>query len=283
MRGTLHLIAADDYGWLVPLVVEPRITNSYRRLAQEGVAADTAASAIGLIERTLESDGPLTRPEIAERLARHRIRIEGQVIAHLVWLASARGVICYGPDRGRDRCFVLVRDWLGEPESMEREPALAELAVRYLRAHGPSVPADFALWSGLRHGDAQRAWREVAGRLTEVATARGPLWSLKSHSELAPRGLVRLLPFFDEYLLGWKDRGVAVPAHHMTRINRGGGWIHPVVVEDGRAVGTWSMDAGAQLVVHPFAQFASTLRRKVVADARDVAAFLERPVEVVVN
>src|SRR5207244_11621557 len=161
MRGTLHLIAAEDHGWLVPLVIEPRVANARRRVKQEGVPGDQAVRAVRLIERMLQRDGPLTRAEIAERLRRHRIRTEGQAIAHLVWLAAAEGVMCYGPDRGSTRCFVLVRDWAGQDrtEPMEPAAALAELAVRYLRAHGPAEPADLASGSGVRLGDARRDCR----------------------------------------------------------------------------------------------------------------------------
>src|SRR6266542_3450257 len=89
MRGTLHLVAAEDHGWLVPLVVEPRVANAHRRLRQEGVSSDQAARALGLIERMLEREGPLLRRDVAARLRRRGIRTEGQAIAHLMWLAAA--------------------------------------------------------------------------------------------------------------------------------------------------------------------------------------------------
>jgi hypothetical protein len=206
MRGTLYLIAAEDYGWLVPLVVEPRIPNAFRRLEQEGVPSDQPAKAVRLIRRMLGREGPLTRPEIAERLRSGRIRTEGQALVHLLWLASAKGVICRGPERGRDQCFVLVRDWIGEPEPMERDVALGELAVRFLKAHGPATPADLAMWSGIRVGDARRAWAGIGDRLLEVETGRGAMWSLRRSAAEAPAGVVRLIPWWDEYLLGWKDR-----------------------------------------------------------------------------
>ena len=155
MRGTLHLIAAEDYGWLVPLTTEPGLVNAYRRLNQEEVPADQPAKAVRLISRMLEREGPLTRAEIADRLQREGIRVAGQAIAHLMWLAAAQGVICYGPDQR----FALVADWLGEPKPWERDEALAELAVRYLRSHGPAGPADLAYWSGIRTSDATRARR----------------------------------------------------------------------------------------------------------------------------
>src|ERR1700680_98514 len=150
MRGTLHLIAAEDVGWWQPLIMEPRIANAHRRLREEGVPADQTAKAVRLIARMLERDGPLIRSEIAERLRRQGVRTEGQAIAHLVWVAAAQGVICYGPDRDGERGLVLGRGWRGEQNPMEQDEALAELAIRYLTAHAPATAADMAFWSGLR-------------------------------------------------------------------------------------------------------------------------------------
>jgi hypothetical protein len=277
MRGTLHLLATEDYGWLVPLVIEPRLATATRRLQQEGFAANQVPKAMSAIARMVERDGPLSRSHIAERLRDRGIRTEGQAIAHLIWLASARGIVCYGPDQGGDRRFVLLRDWLGEPEPMDRDSALAELAVRYVRAHGPAVPSDLALWSGLRMPDVNRAWRAVGPRLDEREASGRTLWTLRSGADVAQSGLVRLLPSFDEYLLGWKDRAFAVPPEHWRKINRGGGWLHPVVLADGRAVATWRPERASTrtvLRIDPFDPLSPRVRARITTEGERVARFL---------
>lgn len=279
MRGTLHLIAAEDYGWLVPLTTEPSLANAHRRLKQEGVHGDQPAKAVRLIAKMLEREGPLTRAAIADRLQQKGIQTAGQAIAHLVWLAAAQGVICYGPDQS----FVLVEDWLRKSKPRERGAALAELAIRYLRSHGPAGPADLAFWSGIRTSDANRAWKAIAGRLVELETARGPRWVLRSTPNEAPSGIVRLLPAFDEYLLGWKDRDVVVAAEHRAKINRGGGWLHPVVLVDGQVVATWRSKSASKTLSLEFAPFVAltpAVGRAVVAEAKDIAVFLGVPVGV---
>jgi hypothetical protein len=279
MRGTLHLLAAEDHAWLVPLVIERRIANAHRRLRQEGVTGDQSAKAVRSIERMLGREGPLLRSEIAERLQSQGIRTEGQAIAHLVWLAAAEGTICYGPDRGGERCFVLTRDWLGRPVTkLDPDHALNELAVRYLRAHAPAEPADLATWSGIAPAEARRAWRGIDDRLIEVATDRGPRWTLRHAISPPTNEVVGLLPAFDEYLLGWKDRQLIAPASHWKTIQRSGGWLHPVVLVDGRAMGTWSSQraAGAlRIEVSPFEPLGPPLRRRIDEDARDIGRFLK--------
>jgi hypothetical protein len=279
MRGTLHLLAADDHAWLVPLVIERRIANAHRRLRQEGVAGDQPAKAVRSIERMLAREGPLLRSEIAERLESQGIRTEGQAIAHLVWLAAAEGTICYGPDRGGERCFVLARDWLGRPVTKLRpDDALNELAVRYLRAHALAEPADLATWSGIAPTEARRAWRGIEERLVEVATDRGPRWTLRHAISPPSDEVVRLLAAFDEYLLGWKDRQLIASASRWKTIQRGGGWLHAVVLVDGRAVGTWSSERtthGLRVDVSPFEPLGPALRRRIDEDARDIGRSLK--------
>ena len=283
MRGTLHLIASDDHAWLVPLVIERRIANAHRRLRQEGVTGDRPAKAVRAIARMLEREGPLVRAEIAGRLRRRGIPMEGQAIAHLVWLAAAEGTICYGPDRGRERCFVLVRDWLGPGRPMDPESAFGELVVRYLRAHAPADPADLAAWSGIAPADARRAWRSVEDRLTEVSTARGPRWALRRAAAQPSHEVVRLLPAFDEYLLGWKDRRLIASTVRWRTIQRGGGWLHPVVLADGTAVGTWSSERSGDrmsLTVRPFGPLEHTHRRRIDEEGRDIGRFLGTETEI---
>ena len=276
MRGTLHVIAAEDHGWLVSLTMERWFAGARRRLAQEGVPWNTAERAVGLIDDMLAADGPLTRGEIADRLRRRRVRTDGQAIAYLVGLAAARGVCCYGPKRNGQPAFALVRDWLGATRSLDRDDALAELAIRYLGAHGPAEPADLAAWSGLRAADARRAWGLVGDRLAEVETVRGTLWRLRSRRAEAPEGLVRLLPMFDEYLMGWRTREMVLPQKHERLVVPGGGMIRQAAVVDGVVAATWAAEAnrGRLLVtVRPVAKPSAPVRRSVESEAGDVARF----------
>lgn len=274
MRGTIHLIAAEDVGWLVPMTVSP--PSSLRRLAEEGVSARSADRAVGLIEDMLAAEGPLTRAEIAERLRRRRIPTEGQAMAHLTWLASARGVCCFGPTRGGRPTFVLLRDWVDEPRPMDRDRSLAELGTRYLAGYGPAGPEDLAAWSGLRAADVRRAWSLVADRLVEVETEGVTRWRLKGRRNEAPPDLVRLLPMFDAYLLGWRSRDLVLTARHRHRVVPGGGIIHQAVLTDGVVRGTWSSDTGSdglRISVSPFGRPPPRLRRALEAEAEDVARF----------
>jgi Winged helix DNA-binding domain len=282
MRGTLHLVAEEDVGWLTDLTVASNPGSSNRRLREMGVGPDQTTRGVRAIERMLDREGPLTRNEIGERLRRRGLPTEGQILPHLLWLAAARASVCFGPDREGQRTHVLVRDWLGAPGLMDRDTALAELAVRYLRSHAPATPTDLSSWAGIGVSDAKSGWRAIEGRLVEVATARGRMWRLRSRESEAPPGLVRLLPSFDEYLLGWKDRSPVARPEHWRKIHPGAGWYHPAAVVDGRGTGTWKTVRGPEVTrieVRPFTRPSPSVRRGLQAEAEALSRYLRTPAE----
>ena len=285
MRGTLHLIPTDVLGWLVPLTLESGVTQARRRLSQLGIP-DDPERAVRAVHRMLDRDGPLTRREIEERLRRAGYRPEGYAAAYLVWLGTPRHIVVFGPERDGENTYILSRDWAGPSERLDRQPALAELTGRYLAAHGPATPGDLAFWAGIRAAEARRGWKAIEDRLEEVQTSRGPMWRLRAHRPELPRGIVRLLPSFDEYLLGWKDRSYVADASSWRRVNPGGGWYHPAVVADGRAIGTWKTERrmdGIALRVRRFSTVPPAVRRKLRQEGQDVGRYLKRPVDIEVG
>jgi hypothetical protein len=237
-RGTLHLMAAEDVGWLVGLFGPQWIQGSRRRLGQEGVPGSTE-ELLRVTERALAGQGPLTKVQLGERLTALGCPAQGQGVVHLAALAAAHGLVVLGPDAGTKPTYVYAEDWLGRrpvPEP-DRDRALAELARRYLRAHGPAGPEDLAAWSGLGTGEARRAFAAVADELVGHQYRDRPLWSLGGAR--AAQASVVLVPAFDEYLLGWRDRSLILDPAYTKTIVPGGGIVHPAVVADGRVVGTW--------------------------------------------
>lgn len=271
-RGTLHLVGREDYPWLLALTAPGRLIGNARRLRQEGVSADDADRAVAIVERALADDGPLTRPELAERIAARGIRTAGQATPHLLTLVALRGVAVLGPTRGGGHAFALARDWLGRHAPVARDAALAELARRYLRGHGPATAADLAGWAGLPLRDARagvsaiaRELAQGAGGLVDLAARPGP-----PAAAIPPR----LLPAFDPYLLGWKDRAFAVPARHARRVHPGGGMVRATATVDGRAVGTWTLPGGT-VALELFARVDAAARAALQEEADDVERFAQ--------
>jgi len=284
MRGTLHLVAATDAGWLVALLGPVFAAAGRRRRLQLGLDDRLCERALEALPAVL-AGGPLPRADLVRGLAAVGVRVDpdGQAPAHLVGYAAMRGLVCRGPDLDGDQAsYVLLEDWVGAGANRALDPddALAELARRYLGGHGPAGPEDLAAWSGLPVGRARRAFELAAGELREVEADGRRLWAPAGAAATRPRAaepVVRLLGRFDDYLLGWRDRDLVLDARFARRV-QAGGWVHPAVVVDGRVAGTWrARRAGGRLdvTVTPFSgRLPRGTRPGLEAEAADLGRFL---------
>ncbi len=278
MRKTIHLIPTDDAGWWLPLFEPETERWSRRRLEQLGLPVAKQDRALDAIARALADEGPLTRSEARERAEAAGVKLNQQTGMHIALTAVLSGIACLGPDRGKTTCLVRREDWLGRPPRFDRPKALAELARRYLGAFAPATDRDFAYWSGLPLRDVRAGLESIATEIEEVP--------VEGETMLAPRGgrrrlpaagQVRMLGNFDTYLLGWKDRGFSVAGEHAIHVKEGGGgWIRPVIVEDGIVVGGWrSSRKGGRLEITlnlPKAE-RKRLGSKIEAEVADLARF----------
>jgi hypothetical protein len=268
-RGTLHLVRSNDYWWLHSLTTPQLLPGSDRRLAQEKVTPGDADRGVGIIERALERDGPLSRDRLRELIAAAGIRTQGQAFAHILLLASIRGLIVRGPIVGSHHALVLVRDWLGKPPPpMERDVALGELARRYLAAHGPAEDRDLAKWAGINVGDARRGLSAISSQLMARQDGLAAIVDRSRHAQLPPP---RLLGAFDPSLLGWASREPIIGTHE--GIVTTNGVFRPFAMIKGRAVATWSIAKG-KVTLSPFDSISRADTAALDSDAVEVHSFL---------
>ncbi|MHB8241996.1 MAG: winged helix DNA-binding domain-containing protein [Solirubrobacteraceae bacterium] len=270
-RGTLHLLAREDYPWLHALTTPPLHKGNARRLAQEGVSPLAAEKAVAAIERALASEGPLTRVQLRERVAAAGVRTEGQALVHLLMLASLRGLIVRGPMVDGQHAHVLVRDWLDESVGVvDRGSALAELARRYLRGHGPADDRDLARWAGLPLRDVRAGLASISRELHERPDGLVELRDAPAPARVPPP---RLLGAFDPLLLGWCSREDVLGEHRqIVTVN---GLFRPFALVAGRAEATWTL-AARKLELHPFAPLSKRVEQALERDGKDVLRFLGR-------
>jgi hypothetical protein len=267
-RGTLHLVCSEDYPWLAALTTPQLFTGNARRLAQEGVTPSAAERGVSTIERSLAQEGPLSRLQLRDRIAKAGVRTEGQALVHLLMLASLRGLTVRGPMVGRDHAYALVRDWLGQLEQVNRDGALKELARRYLLGHGPASDRDLARWAGLPLRDARAGLDAIA---SELLTRADGLLDLRKRAPPEELPSPRLLGAFDPLLLGWTSREEILGSHKgIVTVN---GLFRPFALVRGRAVATWSF-AGDEVTLKPFERIAREDKTALEQDAMDVARYL---------
>ncbi len=297
MRNTLFLVPAQD----LAIFGLGSFFRSKREIAwtrNKGVSDRDIDAAIDATLSVL--DQPLTRMEIAERASQalgvqlqsiqgggwgNRRAVASVPVGHLVFpvvdllhLVAARGVICYGPYRGTEPTFVRADAWIPRWKNVPQQEAESALLHAYLRAFGPATAEDFSMWSGFSFKDARALWAREQGHISPVDVQGSNAGILhKDMNALAHIKLespsVRLLPYFDTYLLGHRERGHLLGAKHRSKVYRPQGWIAPVVLVDGRIAGVWEHAREKNILRVKVTKFES-ISRRVTAGIREEAEAL---------
>ena len=218
LRPTWHFVLPEDIRWLLALSA-PRIRAFMRYYdAKLEIDAKLIARSEPVLARALAGGQHATRGELRRALAAAKISADGQRLGHLLMHAELSALICSGPRRGKQFTYALLdarAAVAGAP--LARDEALARLALRYFRAHGPAQVHDFAWWA---------------------------FWSGAERPARVPAGdAVHLLPNYDELVIAYKDHAPSFAAEHRAEL---GSLAHyftrHVVVRNGHVVGGWRVD-----------------------------------------
>jgi hypothetical protein len=192
--------------------------------------------------------------------------------------AAAAGLICFGPEQGREVTFVRLDDWLPAWPAVEPEQALDQTLRWYLHAFGPAQPQDFARWLAITTAAARRPFQRLQPDLEEVDLEGDRRWDLAGAAgePRADPASVRLLPHFDQYLLGSHPRRLLFAAFLERGLPVGGGGNVPALLVDGEVSGLWRRQAGAkraQVVVESFRTLGRSQRRELEAEVERIQRF----------
>jgi hypothetical protein len=273
MRGTIHIIHPANAHWMLDLTGRRALLGLQARWDYLGLDKATVTKGAEVLGEALTGTR-MTRAQCVQTLTDAGIDAEGQRAYHLLWYAAQIGVTCIGPNEGTEQTFVRLDDWVKDPRTPSRDEALAPLARMYFQSHGPASRADFQRWTGLTATDAKKA---IAGAdLTSVTFDGQELLAVPGPAPEPPRML--LLPGFDEFMLGYKDRSLFIEPEHLRRVVPGmNGMFRPTVVERGRVIGTWQrkvMAKSVRLTVTGFHTLKPAQRTAVTTPAEQYAAYL---------
>lgn len=273
------MIPAESAGWLLPLFRQRELTWSRRRIAALlGLDAGVQARAVRRTRKLLESRGRVGRQELLEHLESGGIDVKGQnAVHHLARLAVLEGVALLGPEERTKTTYVLAREWIGDSPPASRKQGMEELARWHLGGFGPTDHRDMAAWSGLGQGQCRKAMQRIAAELVEVEMEGERKWTLRDRPPRSSRGpQVRLLPAFDNHLMGHSSRDIAVPAAQVKRVWPGAGIVRATVLIDGVAVATWgARRTGGEIRVSldPFAPLDDRTSAAIEREVRDIGRF----------
>ncbi|KAA3642363.1 MAG: winged helix DNA-binding domain-containing protein [Chloroflexi bacterium] len=277
MRGTLHLVAAEDLRWMLELLRERNIAGARSRHKQLKLDEDTFKSSQKVLHKILKKENALERKDIFEHFEKANITLEGNRGYHILWRAAHDGVICFGPMRGKQPTYVLLDEWVPEGEELDLDEALAELARRYFQARGPATLEDFAWWSSLTLTDARAGLEAIRSKLQEMVFDEQSYWMFDSGAPTSEKDAY-LLSSFDEYLLGYTDRSTVLDHENAKKVQPGhSGTFRPTIVIDGQVAGTWKQTLKKNTVTietSPFTKFTKAQSKAIAEAAKRYGQYL---------
>ncbi len=286
MRGTLHLVAAHELPELVAALGTR--TNHLKPIALRyfGATAEQHQHLLDAIGSTLTAE-PMTRAALAGAVAD---RLGDPEVATKVsgsWgtffkPAAGRGLLCFGPDEGRNVTFVRPSAWLGREMPEPSQGAVAAVIDRHLAAFPGSSRPELARWWGVSAGDLRPALDILADRFTTVSVegtkALVRRADLEELAAVEPATGLRLLGGFDPYTLSLeKAAEPLVPRARRSLVSREAGWISAVLLDGGRVAGTWTHEIRPKAIairVTPWRRLSNAEARTVEAEAAAIGGFL---------
>ena len=246
-RTTWQLVIGEDWRWMLELCRENALRGMAGWMHSNGVVIPEAEqdAVQTLFADYLSCHRTVLKADFAAALSERGVVMDEQRLSYHIRLAEYSGLLCSGDLHPQKPTYALAADKLPKVAPVPKEEALAKLAGTYFRSHGPATLEDFVWWSGLNIGDCRKGLNAIRSELIEE---RWKGLSFFRHQDSRTRGFrsgtVTLLPPYDEYLIGYKSRHVAVHPDHMHRAHSGNGIFWPVVLQDGEAVGNWSAAGG---------------------------------------
>jgi hypothetical protein len=283
MRPTWHFVAPSDLRWLLKLTA-PRVnaisSHYYRKFELDNRFFKRTNK---VFMNALRGGKHLTRAELRTELQRAGVDPGDSIRLGLVLLrAELEGIICSGPRRESHFTYALLEERVPEVKTATHDEALAELTGRYFASRGPATLQDFVWWSGLTMTDAKSGVQMVQGQLAKEVIDGKDYWASSSVPRSVPAGPVAyLLPAYDEYIIAYKDRSVALDATARKIASERNPVFNSVIVIDGRIVGGWKRTLKEDTVIvtlNPRRPLRKAEMLAVTEAARRYGTFLARPV-----
>ena len=282
LRPTWHFVAPADIRWMLALT-GPRVHAVNATINRQfEVDKATIRKSYRVLEKSLRDHKYLKRDEIASALDAAGIQAKGVRLAYIVMSAELDALICSGPRRGRQFTYALLEERAPQARELTREEALAELVKRYFQSHGPATPQDFCVWSGLTLADAKNGIEAVKSEFVSEAINGQVYWFREMKPVKLKSPLAHLLPNYDEYFIGFKDRSAISQALRGSEIDQNDpAFLAHILILDGQVIGGWKRTLKKDKVlvdITLLTRLSQAQKRAVQRAAELFGTFLQLPI-----
>lgn len=280
LRPTWHFVLPQDIRWM-QMLTAPRVHQFMKHYYnKEGLDADTLVKSTQLLRSVLKG-AQVTRKEIKEIYTQGGINADGLRLGFLIAYAELEAVICNGAMQGKQHTYALLDERAPKSPALTHEHALTELTKRFFASHGPATIKDFAWWSSLTVADIKKGIAQAKLPSLEVEGVTFYYHELHEAQIISP--LVHLLPNFDEFLVGFKERRPTTQLK-LDKTPTYEDLIYNIITLDGQVVGGWRRINGkTQVEVQPnlFIGLTATQQKALQQATANLQKFLDQKVTLI--
>ena len=272
LRCTVQVVSQKDIGWLLPLCKERnlRTLQSWHKSINISFSESHFEEITRAMQELLAGGKSLPKRAIAEELTSLGFLLDDRLLTSLLVRSEIEGLLCSGVMQGREATWALLSERVPTICSLTPNEALKQLAIKYFRSHSPASLDDFAWWSGLSKTQCKKALTLIANEVEEIKVEEETMYLYHNNLDCPDYARkVLLLPPYDEYLIGYKSRWVALEKKHTAKAHNNFGIFKPVILHEGRVVGNWKASIGKQasnLLTELFAE-KSKVKQQSLQDA----------------
>jgi hypothetical protein len=269
LRCTVQVVSHTDIGWLLPLCKERnlRTLQSWHKSINVSFPESYFEEITRAMQELLAGGKSLPKKAIAEKLTTLGFLLDDRLLTSLLVRMEIEGLLCSGEMQGREATWALLSERVPIICSLTPDEALKQLALKYFRSHSPASLEDFVWWSGLTKTQCRKALALIAREIEEIKIEEEMMYLYHKTLDCPDYAkMVLLLPPYDEYLIGYKSRWVALEKKHTAKAHNNFGIFNPVILHEGRVVGNWkaSIDKqAANLTIDFFAEKSKIRKRNL--------------------
>jgi len=258
LRPTWHIVSSDDIYWMQELTA-PHIRSSLKyRDKQLGLDDTIFRKCNKIFEKTLRDRNHKTREELMLELSNAKIDVGNNRASHIFLRAEIDGIICSGKQKGGKPTYAILAERAPVKNRIFGEEALKELALRYFTSRAPATIEDFSWWSGLSSGKSKLAVELNKTNLFSEVIEDNTYWFAEgSDTPIPAKREIYLLPAFDEFLIGYRDRTPSMLSVEKKKTISDNGIFYPTIMMGGQIIGTWRRNIKDKHIVITFNPFKS--------------------------
>ena len=287
LRPTWHFVAPQDIRWMLALSA-PRVhaVNGFMYRQQE-LDREIIQKSYKVLERALQGNKHLTRAELGSAFEKAGIKnAKGIHLGYFMMSAELDGILCSGTRKGKQFTYALLEERAPKVKVLRQDEALAELTRRYFATRGPATLHDFTWWSGLTMAEAREGMEAIKSQFASEEINGKTYWfdsSVSSVKEKSPTA--HLLPNYDEFFVGFKDRSAIGDVAKQAGIKSDDpSFLANVIILDGQLVGGWKRTLKKNAVLIEFMLITNLTKaqeKAVEKAASQYGEFLQLRVELV--